>query len=82
MNCNIERNIAIRMLLKNKRLSYQVIAEMVGTTRHVVAGVAFRERHPCATRVCSPNAGGHRNKIGTGYRAASYWPEKTAANSR
>jgi hypothetical protein len=73
-------------LLKTKRLSYSVIAEMMGTTRNVVAGIAFRKRHPCWTRVDSPNArlngGGGRNKIGHGYMPRSYWPEKTTANSR
>ena len=74
------RNAMIATLLKDKRLSYAVIAEMLNTSRNVVAGVAFRLRHPLAARISS--ADGYKNMTGTGWRRASYWPEKTAANTR
>jgi hypothetical protein len=76
----ITRNRIIVGLLKNKRLSYAVIAEMCGVSRNIVAGVAFRLRHPRGTRISSPN--GCKNKVGGGWKAQSYWPEKTAANTR
>lgn len=77
MDNNTKRNRDIGKLLDTKKLSYAVIAEMMGTTRCAVSGIAFRRRHP--PKVCqrSPNSRGGRNKIGHGYQPASYYPKKT-----
>ena len=66
---------------KGKRWSYQLIADHFGVTRNVVAGILFRERHPHSERIRSP---GSRwgNMIGISYRPRSYYPEKTAQNTR
>jgi hypothetical protein len=80
---NRKRNALICKLADEKRLSYSVIAEMIGVSRNVVAGVVFRHHHPIETRSA---AAGHpaydRNMMGTGWRPSSYYPEKTAINSR
>lgn len=75
-NPQTNRNAYIGKLLSTKRLSFAVIAEMLGVTRNVVAGVAFRRAHPIATLI------GNRNKTGTGWRMKTYYPEKTAQNTR
>lgn len=81
MDENKERNELIVQLSKEQRLSYGVIAEMFGITRNAVAGVIFRHRYPHKIRIASSDAG-NRNKVGHGWRAASYQPEKTTVNTR
>lgn len=81
MHRNFDRNKKILRLLRSKLSSYQIIADICGTTRNVVAGVAFRHRHSGAARARSPNGRGSPNKTGTGYQPQSYWPEKTALNT-
>lgn len=76
------RNTTIKLLLKSRRLSYSVIAEMTGTTRNAVAGVAFRLRHPRSMMIPSPSNRNKPNKIGHGWQPHSYEPEKTALNTR
>jgi hypothetical protein len=78
---NVKRNREILKLVDTHRLSYEVIAEMMGVTRCTVAGVVFRRAHPPATRVVCPN-GRWRTKAGKGWQPQSYYPEKTAANIR
>ena len=65
---------------KRGKLSYQLIANHFDVSRNVVAGIVFRDRHPCGTRVSSPN--GNNNKIGTGYHGHGAYPEMTAQNTR
>lgn len=80
---NSARDKQIGRLLDQKRLSYALIAQKFGVTRNVVAGIAFRRKHPITERI--PPAGypgWQRNMIGTGYQYRSYWPEKTVANTR
>lgn len=77
MSQNSARNKRILALVAQRRLSYELIAYMVGCTRNVVAGVVFRAAHPHSERCSSPHGNG-RNKIGTGYRPKSYEPELTA----
>jgi len=67
MTDNSTRDEKIGKLLDTKKYSYAVIAEMVGTTRNAVGGVAFRRRH---------------NVAALGYQPRSYLPEKTALNTR
>jgi hypothetical protein len=81
-NINLNRNKYIGKLLDGERLSYEVIAEMTGTTRNVVAGIAFRRRHPGHTRTSSPGSTGKPNKMGHGWQPPSYYPEKTSTNTR
>lgn len=76
-----ERAKAISDLVRDQRLSYGVIAEMLGITRNAVAGVVFRLRHPPSVRLKSPRGKG-RNKVGHGYQPRSYIPEKTTLNTR
>lgn len=59
---NSKRNRDICKLLDTKKVSYGVIAKMMGTTRNAVAGIAFRRRHPYIKR---------------GYRPKSYQPKTT-----
>lgn len=80
---NKKRNATVCKLAEDQRLSYSVIAEMMGMTRNAVAGIVFRHRHPIETRVASNGRAVYdRNKIGTGYRYQTYYPEKTAVNTR
>lgn len=74
---NTKRNQDICKLIDARQLSYELIAQKMETTRNVVAGVAFRRRHPYKARLHSPNSHG-RNKIGHGFKPASYQPKKTA----
>jgi len=61
--------------------SYQLIADHFGVSRSTVAGAVFRDRHPFAKRVASPN-GAIPNKIGVGYTPQSYKPDLHARNTR
>lgn len=63
---NEKRNKKILKLAGKK--SYGLIAEELNTTREVVAGVIFRDKHPVEKRVRSPNSDGSPNMIGTGRR--------------
>ena len=74
---NRKRNAVICKLADEQRLSYAVIAEMIGVSRNAVAGVVFRHRHPFEARNHN-----NMNKTGTGWHPSSYYPEKTAWNSR
>lgn len=77
MKANTERNQRIGKLLDTKRFSYAVIGQMIGVTRKVVSGVAFRRKHKGKVRGISANGAGY-NKTGTGWRPATYQPKKTA----
>lgn len=81
---NGKRNADILKLVDTKRLSYEVIAEMMGVTRCAVAGVVFRRRYPPSVRIDGngKTCGSGRTKMGHGWRPQSYFPEKTAANTR
>ncbi len=81
MTTNVRRNARIITFAKQKgrKWSYQLIADHFGVSRHVVAGVLFRERHPVDDRYA---AGGNHNKIGGGQRPIPYYPEMTAQNTR
>ena len=63
---NAERNKKILKALRSEQVSYAVIAADLGVTRMVVAGVAFRHRHP------------PKNRSRLGYQAQSYKPLLTA----
>lgn len=77
------RNAKILKLLEQRKLSYQVVADMVGVTRCVVAGVAFRSCHPRETLLVPPGYPPSTRVItGTGWQPPSYRPEKTVANTR
>jgi len=83
LGANRKRNATICRLACEQRLSYSVIAEMMDVTRSTVAGVVFRNRHPVETRVALEGAPEYnRNMMGTGWQPPSYYPEKTAANTR
>lgn len=78
---NKNRNDAIIAFHKaHPDWSYQIIGHCFGVTRTTIAGVLFRHRHPSDQLVKSGN--GHRNKTGTGFTQASYYPTFTARNSR
>jgi len=78
-----DRNAAILAFAKSKRgkWSYQLIADHFKVSRSVVAGILFRAKHPVSERVHSPR-GLAKNKIGTGFKPSSYYPDYTAANTR
>ena len=78
-----ERNAAIINFYrkKNRKWSYQLIADHFGISRNVVAGILFRERHPPETLVKSAHSRS-RNKTGGGRKPTSYYPEKHARNTR
>ena len=71
---NAERNRKIVALAG--KLSYGLIAEEVGATRAVVAGVIWRHNWPYKKRISSPN-GHHGNKCGTGRGGYSPHAKKT-----
>jgi hypothetical protein len=69
--------------IRNKRIlalagqkSYGLIAEELGITRCVVAGVIFRDKYPARHRECSPNSGGSPNKIGEGHHGTGRYAEQ------
>lgn len=71
---NKARNKRILKLAGKK--SYGLIAQQLGTTRNVVAGVVFRDKYPSRHRVCSPNSTSP-NKTGVGHRGNGPYAPKT-----
>lgn len=64
-----------------RRMSFTLIGKRFGVSRGLVSGLLFRDEHK-GERLCrSPGANGN-NKLGTGYRAARYYPEKTTVSAR
>lgn len=53
--------------------SYSLIAEMLGVTRNVVAGVCFRADWDQTEMTCSPGARAP-NKCGLGHHGGGKWP--------
>lgn len=78
---NEQRNADVLKLVAKKRLSYAVIGEMMGIPRSAVAGIVFRNRYSYDERVACVGYL-ERSKIGHGHRPRSYYPEKTASNTR
>lgn len=73
--------------IRNKRIlalagmkSYGLIAQELGITRCVVAGVIFRDKYPARHRVCSPNSTSP-NKIGEGHYGNGRYAPQTLPNS-
>lgn len=76
-------------VLRNKRIlalrgkySYSIIADMIGCSRHVVAGVCWRSNWDPKDRIDSPNSNGSRNKCGVTPHGPGEYAPITLRNTR